>query len=55
MDKLAYRIYVTDALRWLTGGECSRYADWIDPKPHDNRTGDDINRELCEKFGWGVN
>lgn len=52
MDNLAYRIYVTDVLRGLAGGKCARYEDWIDPKPQDNRTGDDINRELSEKFGW---
>lgn len=54
MDKLAYRIYVTDAMRGFFDGECARYADWIDPKPQDSRTGDDINRELSEKFGWEV-
>lgn len=54
MDKLAYQIYVTDALRGLAGGECARYADWIDGKTaqQDTRTGDDIDRELSEKFGW---
>lgn len=55
MDKMAYRIYVTDILRGLAGGECARYADWINGKtaPKDNRTGDDIDRELSKKFGWG--
>lgn len=54
MDNLSYRIYVTDILRGLAGGECDRYADWVNGKttPQDNRTGDDINRELSEKFGW---
>lgn len=54
MDNLAYRVYVTDALRGLLGGTGPRYVDWIDPKPQDNRTGDDINRELSKKFGWEV-
>lgn len=51
---LAYRVYVTDVLRGITGAECDRYADWINgtAKPQDNRTGDDIDRELSEKFGW---
>lgn len=56
MDKLAYRVYVTDALRGLFGGECDRYANWINGKstPQDTRTGDEINRELSKKFGWEV-
>lgn len=56
MDKLAYRIYVTDALRGFFENGFDRYADWINGKatPQDTRTGDEINRELSKKFGWEV-
>lgn len=53
MDVLAYRAYVTDALKALIGAN-DRYMDWIDRKPADTRTGDDIDRELSRKFGWEV-
>lgn len=55
VDRLAYRVYVTDVLRGLFEGTSPRYIDWIDQKPQDTRTGDDIDRELSEKFGWEVN
>lgn len=39
--ELAYRIYVTDALksRW---GLNARYYDFIDNKPQDNRTAEEV-------------
>jgi len=50
---LAYCVYVTDALRGIIGGGCDRYLDWIVPKAKDMRTGEEIDRELSQKFGWG--
>lgn len=43
---------MTDAMRGLFDGKCERYLDWISRKPQDSRTGEDIDRELSEKFGW---
>lgn len=53
MDNLAYRTYITDVLRALIGGSYVRFLDWIDHTPKDDRTGDEIDRELSKKFGWG--
>lgn len=54
MDKLAYRIYVTDVLRGLAGGECARYMDWIDQKLVDSRTGAEIAADVIQKAGLVV-
>lgn len=45
---------MTDTLKAIAGAN-ERYIDWINRKPtkQDNRTGDEIDRELSEKFGWG--
>lgn len=43
---------MTDTLKAAVGAN-ERYVDWINRKPTDNRTGDEIDRELSEKFGWG--
>lgn len=53
IDRRAYEVYVTDALKDIIGTN-ERYADWVfgGAAPQDNRTGDEIDRELCEKFGW---
>lgn len=45
---IAYRIYVTDALKALAGGK-ERYADWI--KPQEKRTADEIIGGIREKLG----
>ena len=39
--ELAYRIYVTDALKAI-GGLNARYYDLIDDTPPDNRTADEV-------------
>jgi hypothetical protein len=55
--ELAYRIYVTDALRSISentakfggGGYIkARYADLINPKPEDNRTQEEIIAKIRE-------
>lgn len=39
--ELAYRIYVTDALKVL-GGLNARYYEYIDETPQDTRTADEV-------------
>lgn len=51
MEEKAYCIYVTDTLRALIGGGCQRYADWIDPKPADTRTGTEIAVDVIRQAG----
>lgn len=49
----AYRIYVTDSLN-LQGQNkylSMRYYDMINPKPNDERTGDEIALEVIKKAG----
>ena len=53
MNRRAYEVYMTDSIRAMIGAN-DRYMDWIDRKPQDTRTGDDIDRELSRKFGWEV-
>lgn len=57
--ELAYRIYVTDALRTITentakyggGGYIKlRYADIINPKPEDDRTREEVVEHIREKL-----
>lgn len=47
--ELAYRIYVTDALKVL-GGLNARYYEYIDDKPQDNRTADEVVDGIRQKL-----
>lgn len=49
----AYKVYVTDALKAIVGAS-SRYLDWIDCKPQDNRTGAEIAADIIKKVGLKV-
>ena len=60
---LAYRIYVTDCLRIISentakicGGSyiTANFADIINPKPVDNRTGDEIAADIIKLAGIEV-
>lgn len=60
---LAYRIYVTDCLRIISentakigGGSyiTAKFADIINPKPVDNRTGEEIAAEIINRAGIEV-
>ena len=60
---LAYRIYVTDCLRIISentakicGGSyiTAKFADIINPKPVDNRTGDEIAADIIKLAGIEV-
>ena len=60
---LAYRIYVTDCLRIIsenTANICgcsyitAKFADIINPKPVDNRTGDEIAADIIKLAGIEV-
>ena len=48
-EEKQYRIYVTDCLKILTGGT-TRYADWIDRKPKDTRTFEEINEDVWSRI-----
>lgn len=59
----AYRIYVTDALRFVaentaryTGGSYikARYSDMIEPKKQDNRTCEEITADVVARCGLVV-
>ena len=59
----AYRIYVTDALRVVAENTArfasgnyikARYADMIEPKKQDNRTGDEIVEDIIKRAGLVV-
>lgn len=51
--ELAYRIYVTDALRLLGGFE-ERYYDWVQPqRPDPDITSTEIIGNLKRKLGGG--
>ena len=59
----AYRIYVTDALRVVAENTArfasgnyikARYADMIEPKKQDNRTGDEIVADIIKRAGLVV-
>ena len=59
----AYRIYVTDALRVVAENTArfasgnyikARYADIIEPKKQDNRTGDEIVADIIKRAGLVV-
>ena len=56
----AYRIYVTDALRVVAENTArfasgnyikARYADMIEPKKQDNRTGDEMVADIIKRAG----
>lgn len=60
---LAYRIYVTDCLRIIgenaakmCGGAyvTAKFADIINPKPADNRTGEEIAADIIKRAGIEV-
>ena len=60
---LAYRIYVTDCLRILSentakvgGGSyiTAKFSDIINPKPEDNRTGEEIAADIIKRAGIEV-
>ena len=61
---LAYRIYVTDCLRIISentakmvnGGSyiTAKLADIINPKPVDNRTGEEIAADIIKRAGIEV-
>ena len=60
---LAYRIYVTDCLRIISentakmvGGSyiTAKFADIINPKPVDNRPGEEIAADIIKRAGIEV-
>lgn len=60
---LAYRIYVADCLRMATENTAkmsqgaytaARFYDIINPKPTDNRTGEEIAAEIINRAGIEV-
>ena len=60
---LAYRIYVSDCLRIISentakmcGGSyiTAKLADIINPKPSDNRTGEEIAADIINRAGIEV-
>ena len=62
-EEKAYRVYVTDALRLtventakFAGGNYikARYIDIIEPKKHDNRTGEEITADIIQRCGLVV-
>lgn len=62
-EEESYKIYTAECLRIITentakmvGGSCVSvsFADIINPKPVDNRTGEEIVAEIIEKAGLEV-
>lgn len=62
-EEEAFKIYTTECLRIITEntakmvcGSCVSvsFADIIDPKPVDNRTGEEIVAEIVKKAGLEV-
>ena len=60
---LAYRIYVTDCLRMATENtakmsqgsyKAARFYDIINPKPVDNRSGNEIAADIIKRAGIEV-
>ena len=60
---LAYRIYVTDCLRMVAENTAklsqgtytaARFYDIINPKPADNRTGEEIAADIIKRAGIEV-
>lgn len=62
-EEHAFRKYVADAVHFMNeavykriGGRCHKntFSDFIDRKPEDNRTGDEIAMEIIKKAGLKV-
>lgn len=60
---VAYRIYVTDCLRILTENTANmcegsyiseRYADIVNPKAVDNRSGEEVVADIIQRAGIEV-
>ena len=60
---LAYRIYVCDCLRMISENTAnqvcgaymtSKFSDIINPKPVDNRTGEEIAADIIKRAGIEV-
>ncbi len=60
---LAYRIYVTDCLRMVTENTAkisngsytvAKFSDIINPKPVENRTGEEIAADIIKRAGIEV-
>ena len=60
---LAYRIYVTDCLRIISENAAkmccgayitAKFSDIINPKPADNRTGEEIAADIIKRAGIEV-
>ena len=59
---LAYRIYVTDCLRIISENTAkpgdsyitAKFSDIINPKPVDNRTGEEIAADIIKRAGIEV-
>ena len=60
---LAYRIYIADCLRMVTENTAkavcgsyitAKFADIINPKPVDNRTGEEIAADIINRAGIEV-
>ena len=60
---LAYRIYISDCLRIISENTAkmgcgsyitAKFADIINPKPVDNRTGEEIAADIIKKAGLEV-
>lgn len=45
----AYRVYVSDSLRILTGTK-ERYADWIGLTARDDRSADEVKASIMTRF-----
>ena len=51
--ELAYRIYITDSLRVITGNT-TRYADFLLHKDNDTRSGQEIVDDIVKRAGIEV-
>lgn len=60
LEELKYRVYTTDTLQLIAkaqqGGQylSKRYAELIDDKPQDTRTGDEIAADVIQRCGLVV-
>ncbi len=50
---LAYRIYVTDGLRGITGMD-TRFCDLVFGKKEDEKSGDEIAAEVIASLGLNI-
>lgn len=55
-EEVAYRIYVTDSLFYSAENKklVKRYIDIINPRPVDNRSGDEIALDVINRLGLKV-